>query len=136
MISALDESSEAIRELDELLESNDIALIILDSLQGLTSGDFSASLETLKTLKSRCSRHSCPGIVISHINKSGEYAGLMTFQHAVDCLLILEVDDTSGKRTLTTRKNRNGPAPTELTFTMNEHGLKAEIQSLAKSANG
>lgn len=122
MISALDDTDDSISTLDGVLESVTPAVLIVDSLQGLTSGDYSASLETLKKIKSRCVKHRCPGIVISHITKGGDYAGFMTFQHAVDCLLTLSVDH-NGIRTLRTEKNRNGPAPAECALRMTEQGL-------------
>jgi DNA repair protein RadA/Sms len=105
-----------------ILETRKPIAIILDSLQGMIGVDDNAGTELLSTLKKFATTLEAPVIVISHVNKSGDYAGLMTFQHAVDALLTLSPED-DGLRVLEVLKNRNGRAFIESKFEMTEHGL-------------
>jgi DNA repair protein RadA/Sms len=103
-------------------------LIILDSLQGFAGTDDAMAVELLGSLKKICSELHAPAIVISHITKEGDYAGLMTLQHAVDTLLTLTPDE-GGSRCLEVLKNRNGRAFISSTFDMTERGLILELDS-------
>jgi len=62
-----------------------------------------------------------PSIVIDHITKQGDFAGLEALQHAVDCTMMFEVYDNI--RVLETQKNRSGPAFVQVHFEMTERGL-------------
>jgi len=104
-----------------LLKRKPIA-VVLDSLQGMTGTDEHTAIELLKTLKKFGVTLNAPIIVISHVNKEGDYAGLMTYQHAVDTLFLMDPDE-SGQRTLEVQKNRYGRAFIESVFEMTEHGL-------------
>ena len=97
--------------------------IILDSLQGMAGEDHATILELLKVLKKVSKTLKAPSIVISHVNKAGDYAGLMTYQHAVDVLLTLAPDEDDGQRELFVRKNRFGRAFINLYFDMTDTGL-------------
>jgi predicted ATP-dependent serine protease len=96
--------------------------IVIDSLQGLIGSDEQMGVQLLSTIKKFSVTLEAPSIVISHVNKAGDYAGLMTFQHAVDTLLVLSPDE-DGIRTLEVQKNRYGRAFIESQFEMTEHGL-------------
>lgn len=97
-------------------------IIVLDSLQGLVGEDDAAAVELLGNMKKFSALLNAPTIIISHVTKEGDYAGLMTYQHAVDTLLLMTPDD-DGIRTLEVRKNRYGRAFIEQLFEMTEHGL-------------
>lgn len=109
--------------IEEILESRKPGTVILDSLQGLLGTDDNESNEALKMLKKYASKHEAPVIVISHFTKAGDYAGLLTFQHAVDTLLVMEVEGEDGVRELITKKNRFGRAFISICFDMTEKGL-------------
>lgn len=98
------------------------AAIVVDSLQGVTGGNDAESIELLKTLKKISIALKAPTIVISHVTKAGDHAGLMTFQHAVDTLWLMSPDE-SGERCLEVQKNRFGRAFIESYFEMTESGL-------------
>ena len=63
--------------------------VILDSLQGLFGNDFENCKDALDKLKKFSSVLNAPVLVVSQVTKDGDYAGQMTFQHAVDTLLFL-----------------------------------------------
>lgn len=111
-----------------IIRNQQPGLIILDSLQGFAGTDDAMAVELLGTLKKICTELHAPAIVISHITKEGDYAGLMTLQHAVDTLLTLTPDE-QGTRCLEVLKNRNGRAFISSTFDMTERGLILELDS-------
>lgn len=98
-------------------------IIVLDSLQGLVGEDDGAAVDLLHNLKKWSATLLAPVIVISHVTKDGDYAGLMTYQHAVDTCFLMTPDDDDGLRTLFVRKNRFGRAHIEEEFDMTETGL-------------
>jgi DNA repair protein RadA/Sms len=110
----------------EVLESIKVDLLILDSLQGfvgLGEGSNDRSVEMLRLMKSIATDKDIPVIVLEHINKDGDLAGLMTLQHFVDGTFLLTVDLESGERSFKSVKNRHGAAPIEELFEMSDNGL-------------
>lgn len=110
-------------DIGSLLLKHKPSAIILDSLQGMTGDNDGLGVELLNMMKKYSVELAAPSIVISHINKEGDYAGLMTYQHAVDTLLKLVPDEDDGIRTLSVLKNRNGRAFIESNFEMTAQGL-------------
>lgn len=110
-------------DIGSLLIKHKPSAIILDSLQGMTGENDSLGIELLSMMKKYSVELAAPSIVISHVNKDGDYAGLMTYQHAVDTLLKLVPDEDDGTRELSVIKNRNGRAFIDTTFEMTETGL-------------
>lgn len=99
------------------------AMVVIDSLQGLVGEDDAMAVAFLQDLKKWAAILLAPVIVISHVTKDGDYAGLMTYQHAVDTLFLMTPDEDDGIRTLFVRKNRFGRAHIEERFEMTETGL-------------
>ncbi len=110
-------------DIGSLLLKHKPSAIILDSLQGMTGDNDALGVELLLMMKKYSVELISPSIVISHVNKDGDYAGLMTYQHAVDTLLKLVPDEDDGIRELSVLKNRNGRAFIESNFEMTEFGL-------------
>lgn len=110
-------------DIGSLIVKHKPSAIILDSLQGMTGDNEALGIELLSMMKKYSVELAAPSIVISHVNKDGDYAGLMTFQHAVDTLLKLVPDEEDGTRELSVAKNRNGRAFIDSTFEMTETGL-------------
>lgn len=105
---------------DILLERKPCAIIV-DSLSGLTS-DPDMAAEVAKRFKGYAGELTAPVILIDHINKEGDFAGLMKLQHNVDTTLALFPDDDQ-VRELTTIKNRFGPDGVEVRLEMTSRGL-------------
>jgi len=56
-------------------------------------------------------------LIISHANKQKAIAGPLTLQHMVDIVLFLDIEKDNS-RTLTTLKNRFGPAGIKTTLNL------------------
>jgi DNA repair protein RadA/Sms len=107
----------------DVLHRYQFGAVILDSLQGLVGDDSDASMSVCGICKEHAMRMKAPMMIVSHINKEGDYAGLEKIQHAVDTLLMLSVDEDSGLRTIDVHKNRFGKAQIFSDFEMTESGL-------------
>lgn len=104
---------------------------IVDSLNGLVSGDIGEEIHALEIIKMFCVQMQCPAIVISQVNSEHEMNGLMAKRHAVDVLLRLskdpEVTTENGEpvRLLeSSDKNRNGRIGLKTWLEMGEKGLR------------
>lgn len=109
-------------DLGGILISRKPSAIILDSLPGLIS-DPEQAVELCKRFKDYTVDLQCPALIIDHVTKEEDFAGLMALQHAVDALFILSRDEDTGLRELKTIKNRFGPANVSVYMEMKEKGL-------------
>lgn len=98
------------------------AAVVIDSLPKLCP-DPAAAVEFAKRLKGYCEELAIPGIIINHINKEEEFAGLEALQHEVDACLIFTRYDDNELRELRSTKNRNGLLA-KVFFDMTDTGLK------------
>ena len=103
--------------------------IIADSLDALSARNADEEIVILTILKKFCVELQAPAIVISQVNKGGDYSGLKAKQHAVDVLLTFDADETEKVgddflRVMNTVKNRSGRAATEAFFAMTGTGLQ------------
>lgn len=101
--------------------------VILDSIDGLASSD-DQQIELLKILKKYSDSLKAPVLVISQVNKDGDFAGLMAKQHEVDCLLVMSPEEMTSEngeavRCLETLKNRHGRAFVKSYYEMTGAGL-------------
>ncbi len=110
-------------EIGSVLYNRKFGVCIIDSLQGLVGNDDDASIAVCKICKEHAMKLKAPFIIISHVNKEGDYAGLEKLQHEVDTLLKISVDEESGIRTIDVEKNRFGKAQIWSEFDMTERGL-------------
>jgi DNA repair protein RadA/Sms len=107
----------------EILEATKPCLIILDSLQGFAGDDDALAIEICGIMKKFSTQYKAPSVIISHVNKEGGIAGLMTLQHAVDTLFTFFPDEEDGVRVLNVLKNRNGRAYITSEYEMTAIGL-------------
>lgn len=108
-------------------------IIFLDSIQTVALSDYAQrpgtptqTIECANALVDICKSADNPKatIMVGHMTKSGEMAGLMTLEHLVDTVLILEAETDSQLRILRTSKNRFGYTGEIGLFDMQEDGLK------------
>lgn len=108
-------------------------IIFLDSIQTLALSEYNQrpgtptqTIECANALVNKCKDPNNPkaAIMIGHMTKAGEMAGLMTLEHLVDTVLILEAESDSQLRVLRTTKNRFGYTGEIGLFDMDELGLK------------
>lgn len=95
--------------------------LIADSLPKIAP-DQADAVSFCEKLKGYAIELCCPVIIIDHVTKEEELAGLMALQHAVDTTLLFTVypDEV---RELKTVKNRNGPSGVRVLLNMTEQGL-------------
>lgn len=108
-------------------------VIFLDSIQTLALSDYAQrpgtptqTIECANAIVDICKDANNPkaAILVGHMTKSGEMAGLMTLEHLVDTVLVLENQDDTQLRVLRTTKNRFGYTGEIGLFDMVESGLK------------
>lgn len=121
---------------EQLLVVHKPVFLILDSLNGMAGNDMPRTIVVAKIIKTFCMTYAIAAIVTSHVNKSGEIAGLEGLQHEVDATLTffpddeIPVPDSEEKvRILEVEKNRNGRAFISQTFAMTEKGLELFIMN-------
>lgn len=95
---------------------------VLDSLQGLCGDNQEATMAVLDILKKYSVELKFPFVAINQVTKDGELAGLMKYQHHVDCTLGF-FPEPDGTRILEVHKNRFGRAHIDQAFEMTERGL-------------
>ncbi len=108
-------------------------IIFLDSIQTVSleaysqrAGSPTQTIECANAFVDICKNPSNPkaGIMIGHMTKSDQLAGLMTLEHLVDTVLYIEGESDSPLRILRTTKNRFGYTGEIGLFSMGEDGLK------------
>lgn len=118
----------AIRE----IEKKDPKIIILDSIQtfflkeldnkqGSPTQSVECANKCVEMAKNPEKKRAF--IIVGHMNKTGEMAGLRTLEHLVDTVLILDGENEEDLRMLTASKNRFGPTGEVGLFSMQEEGL-------------
>lgn len=116
-------------DIDHILHLRKPVLVVIDSLPKLCP-NMDDAVVFAKRLKDHVEALDIPAILINHINKEEEFAGLEALQHEVDATLIFTVyEDIRGAdgkltdvRELRSMKNRNGP-PARVVFNMTDVGL-------------
>lgn len=111
-------------DMGALLLARKPAYIVIDSLPGLI-GDMEQAADFCKHMKPYAVELNAPVIIIDHVTKERDIAGLMALQHHVDTVLILEAYDDSPVRHMTVRKNRFGEANFGIPLKMTVKGLVA-----------
>lgn len=108
-------------------------VVFLDSIQTLALEEYSQragsptqTIECANAFVNICKNEENPraGIIIGHMTKSDQLAGLMTLEHLVDTVLYLEGESDIPLRVLRTSKNRFGYTGEIGLFNMGEEGLK------------
>lgn len=138
--------------LEQILLNRKFAAVVLDSIAGFTN-DPEEAVVIVKSFKEFAALYRMPFIVINHINKSGDMAGMMKLQHAGDTSIMLskagdkevsrvrlrplieededeEIDDDEWfdvieLRRMKTEKNRYGRSGISSYYAMTEGGLVA-----------
>jgi len=105
-------------------------LLIIDSIQSLTTGDFpgvagsvSQVRESTQRLIELAKKKMIPVFLVGHVTKKGVLAGPKTIEHAVDTVLYFEGERSGDLRLLRSVKNRFGPTDEVGVFQMTDRGL-------------
>lgn len=110
----------------------DADIIFLDSIQTFTLAEFDnkagSPTQTIEVANkaveiAKDEEKKRAVIMIGHMTKSGEMAGLRTLEHLVDTVLVLDGESDEDLRVLTSTKNRFGRTGEIGLFSMTEDGL-------------
>lgn len=114
-----------------LANEPDISLMIVDSIQTITSDEymgFAGSVGQVRggtqKLTNVAKQTGIPIILVGHVTKQGNVAGPKVLEHIVDTVLYLEGDAQHLYRILKTNKNRFGPVSEVGIFEMSETGME------------
>ncbi len=114
-----------------LEQHGDISLLIVDSVQTLTSlqaeglpGNVSQVRAVATELAEVCRSKSVTLVLVGHVTKDGALAGPRLLEHMVDTVISLEGDRRQMFRLLRVFKNRFGPNEELLVFRMGRQGLE------------
>ncbi|MFZ2664083.1 MAG: DNA repair protein RadA [Patescibacteria group bacterium] len=117
--------------LSTMEQSKDVGLVIIDSVQTLSSDELLGSSGSLvqvrgctQMLTSIAKEIGVPVVLVGHVTKEGVVAGPKVLEHIVDTVLYLEGDSQHLFRILRTNKNRFGPVSEVGIFEMEESGIK------------
>jgi DNA repair protein RadA/Sms len=115
----------------ELIKSDNFELIVVDSIQSMTSlasRGYPGSISQVRVCGSILTRISkitgVPMFIVGQINKGGDIAGPKVLEHIVDCVLYMEGDQYNQYRILRSIKNRFGSTNEIGVFEMRGDGLK------------
>ena len=115
------------------IEAVDPALVIVDSVQTLASGEVDGSAggpaqvrEVASALIRVAKGRGTPVILVGHVTKDGSVAGPRLLEHLVDVVCHFEGDRQTSLRFLRTLKNRFGPTDEVGCFEMQDRGI-AEV---------
>ena len=110
----------------------DADIIFLDSIQTFTLAEFDnkagSPTQTIEVANkaveiAKDEKRKRAVIMIGHMTKAGEMAGLRTLEHLVDTVLVLDGESDEDLRVLTSTKNRFGRTGEIGLFSMDEDGL-------------
>lgn len=120
-----------VQDIIQIIESHTPDLLIVDSIQTLTSdladglpGNVSQVKACATELVEKCKKHHCTLVLVGHVTKEGDLAGPRLLEHLVDTVISLEGDRRQVFRILRVLKNRFGPNQDLLVFQMVKRGLE------------
>lgn len=126
---SLFESTDA-DEIAAKIEAEKPGLVIVDSIQTLTTTDLTGTAgsvgqvrESADRLANTVKRLGIPLFLVGHVTKEGNIAGPRVLEHLVDTVLWFEGDRSQQLRLIRAVKNRFGPTDEVGVFEMTDKGL-------------
>lgn len=124
-------ATSSVEEVVAAVESAPPALLVVDSVQTLTSleadglpGNVSQVRAVATALLECCRRTGTTLILVGHVTKDGVLAGPRMLEHMVDTVISVEGDRRQLFRLLRVFKNRFGPNEELLVFRMGQRGME------------
>jgi DNA repair protein RadA/Sms len=115
----------------EQIKKVDPAIVVIDSIQTVYSGDLMSAPGSVGQVREASSRlilsakkNGIPVFLIGHVTKDGSIAGPKVLEHMVDTVLYFEGDSGHAYRIIRSIKNRFGPTNEIGVFEMQDKGLK------------
>ena len=107
------------------------AVIVIDSIQAVSTGDFESPPGTITQVRECAARwchyartHESAVMLVGHVTKDGVLAGPKSLEHLVDAVIYFEGDRYDEMRLLRAVKNRHGATGEIGIFEMTEQGLR------------
>ncbi len=126
-------TSTDVDQLIAAMEQEKPSLLIVDSIQTITTSDLMGSSGSVGQLRESAERITeiakkldIPTFLVGHVTKEGTIAGPKVLEHIVDAVLELSGERTGQLRLLRAIKNRFGATDEVGVFQVNEYGL-AEV---------
>jgi DNA repair protein RadA/Sms len=110
-------------QLEEIVKAVKPAAMFVDSISKLAQGDRDGEVMFATLMKKLSATYESPSVLIAHINKEGDLAGLQALQHEVDAVLSFHVEPDGTRILECPTKNRFGKTPIFVPFDMTEQGL-------------
>jgi DNA repair protein RadA/Sms len=117
-------------EIVQKVEEEKPAMVMVDSIQTLTTGDLTGTAGSVGQVRECSSRVAeigkrlgIPIFLVGHVTKEGNIAGPRVLEHLVDTVLWFEGDRGQALRLVRAVKNRFGPTDEVGVFEMTEKGL-------------
>lgn len=114
-----------------LIEKHRPSLLVVDSVQTLTSSQVEGSTGSVGQVKAvtqivtNVAKHEgIPTILVGHVTKDGSIAGPRTLEHLVDVVAQFEGDSDGTLRLLRSVKNRYGSTDEVGCFTLEDSGIR------------
>ncbi len=124
-------TSTDVDEITATIEREKPTLVIVDSIQTLSTADLSGATGSIGQLKestdrlTRCAKqHNIPVFLVGHVTKEGSIAGPKVLEHMVDSVLELSGERTGQYRILRAIKNRFGATDEVGIFVHTDAGLE------------
>ena len=127
-----------LERVDRMIRDRDPDLLVIDSIQTLTSSEFSSApgsvvqlREVTGALTQLAKGLQIPTILIGHVTKEGAIAGPKVLEHMVDTVLYFEGRSDLDHRVLRAVKNRYGSTNEIGVFKMRRRGLEEVVNPSA-----
>ena len=127
-------TSTDVDQLISYIEQEKPSIVIVDSIQSLTTEDLSGAAGSVGQLREGADRltqvakkYHVPVFLVGHVTKEGEIAGPKVLEHIVDAVLELSGERTGQLRLLRAIKNRFGATDEVGIFQVNDVGLSQVI---------
>lgn len=124
-------SETRIEKILEAIEVDRTALLVIDSIQTLSSEDIDSPVggvvqirAVVEKVRLFSKRYGIPALLIAHVTKEGIIAGPKLVEHVVDTVIYFEGERTTDFRILRVQKNRYGPSGELTVFQMTQQGLE------------
>jgi len=124
-----------LNSIEEIIESRNPAIVIIDSIQTIYDEDLSAAPGSVSQVRAATARlmkiakgSNITMLIVGHVTKEGAIAGPRVLEHMVDTVLYFEGDRHLSYRVLRSVKNRFGSTNEIGMFEMRDIGL-TEIEN-------
>jgi len=119
----------------EQFSHDEICFAVVDSLSALSGRNEEESARLCQLVHGWCKDTNIPCVLVDHVTKSNDFAGLRALEHFVDITVYLSTHKGQPRRTWTTEKNRFGIGQMVGEVCMTEAGIVVPMVLDEKTGN-